>query len=139
MVRVRWEGTWGWVTGRFREGGKDDVPLGRALAEWECAGPVADKLMSVGRAADRDRRDCGDGRCGGDSGWRAWLGGRGECLHVGKAVRVAKTFRGADVPREQGYVLQVVGGSACMSDKGFRCRKIVLGVRIGGFEKEVSG
>ncbi len=31
----------------------------------------------------------------------------------------------------------MVRGSACMSDKGLRCGKVVLGVRIRGFEKEV--
>ncbi len=96
--------------------------------------------MSVGRAADRDGRGCRVGEVvGGDADWRAWLGGRSERLRVGKAERVAKTFRGADVPGEQGHVLQVVGGSACVSDEGLRRGKVVLGVRVRGFEKEVGG
>jgi hypothetical protein len=33
----------------------------------------------------------------------------------------------------------MVSGSACVSDKGLRCGKIVLGVRIRGFEKKVGG
>lgn len=33
----------------------------------------------------------------------------------------------------------MVSGFACVSDKGVRCGKIVLGVRIRGFEKKVVG
>jgi hypothetical protein len=111
---------------------------GENLVERERAGPIADKLMSVGRAVDGDRRDCAHGRCRADPALGAWLGRRRECLRVGKVVRVAKTFR---VPMYQGTGPRSAGGTwpASMSDKRLRCRKLFLGVRIGGSEKEVSG
>src|ERR1700730_17693478 len=95
--------------------------------------------MAVGRPAEGGRRGCWCRRCRDGADWRAALGGRSKRLRVGKAVGVAKTFRRADVPGEQVYVLQVVRCCACMSDEGLRCGKVVLGVRIGGFEKEVGG
>lgn len=107
----------------FGECHQDDVPLRRDLAERERSSPIADHPMSIGRSAERDRRDCGfwrygDHRCGDNTGWRAALGGRSERLRVRKAIRVAKIRGDARVPREQGHILQVVRGSASMSDKG---------------------
>ena len=137
---------------RCREGDDDDVPLRRDLAEREggtrgaVAGPVADEPMAVRRAAHRDRRDRGLRRCGRTTACartptacRARLGRVGERLRVREAVSTAETLKGAGIPGQQGYVLQVIGGSVHMGDKGLRCGDIVLGVGIGGFEKEVGG
>ena len=94
--------------------------------------------MCVGRSATRDRRHCWSGRCGDDSDRRACLRWCCKRVRVGKAVRITKTLCDADVPRKQCHILQMVSGSACVSDKGLRCGKIVLGVGVRGFEKKVG-
>ncbi len=53
-----------------------------------------------------------DHRCGDRRLRRARLGGLSERLRVRKAVSAAETFRDAGIPGQQGYVLQVIGGSA---------------------------
>src|SRR5208337_5509285 len=89
------------------------------------AGPVADELMAVRRAAHRNRRDRGLKRCGRATAGartsfacRARLGRVRERLRVGEAVSAAETFKGAGIPGQQGYVLQVIGSSVHGGDKG---------------------
>src|ERR1017187_1726149 len=137
---------------RCRESYDDDVPLGRDLAEREggtrgaVTGPVADEPMAVRRAAHRDRRYRGlrrrrwtTARARTPTPWRARLGRVGERLRVWEAVSTAETLKGARVPGQQCHVLQVIGGSVQMGDKGLRCGDIVLGVRICGLQKEIGG
>src|ERR1035437_1591958 len=101
--------------------------------------------MTVRRAAHRDRRDRGLRRRRRTTArWtptacRARLGRVGERLRVWEAVSTAETLKCTDIPAQQGYVLQVIGGSVHRSDKGLRRGDIVLGVGICGFEKEIGG
>src|SRR5207302_7804816 len=106
------------VSGGLGEGDKDEIPLGRNLAQGECASPVADELMPIGWFVARDCRDCGLGRWRDGSDRRAGLRRRSKRLRVRKAVRLVETFRCADIPGEQGYVLQMVCDSADRSKEG---------------------
>ncbi len=113
---------------RLGERDKDDVPLRRDLAKRKHSSPIPDHPIPIpmfrGRSAERNRRDCGFWRYGDQrrdvgTGWPAALDGRSKRLCVRKAIRVASIRRDAHIPGEQGYILQVVCGSARMSDKGF--------------------
>src|SRR6202035_3620151 len=104
--------------------------LRRNLAQREggtrgaVTGPVTDELMTVRRTAPRDRRHRGTRRCGRSiasygrsSACRARLGRVGERLRIWEAVSVTGTFKGSDIPRQQGYVLQMIGDPVQMGGK----------------------